>query len=82
MNSDGIKFHQSELIEYIKEADAVIVGLESISEDVLNKCPDLKIISKFILYNICIENNLIYNFFHLYGGRRENRTLTSYKTRF
>jgi len=47
LNSDGIKFHQSELIEYIKEADAVIVGLESISEDVLNKCPDLKIISKF-----------------------------------
>ena len=41
LNSDGIKFHQSELIEYIKEADAVIVGLESISEDVLNKCPDL-----------------------------------------
>ncbi len=47
LNLEGIKFNQSELIEYIKDADAVIVGLESINVDVLDKCPNLKIISKF-----------------------------------
>ncbi len=47
LNLKGLKFNQSELISYIKKADAVIVGLETINIDVLNSCPNLKIISKF-----------------------------------
>ena len=47
LNLKGIKLNQSELIEHIKDADAVIVGLEIINASILNKCPNLKIISKF-----------------------------------
>lgn len=46
LNLEAKRFHKKELIEYIKEADAVIVGLELIDEEVLNNCPKLKIISK------------------------------------
>ena len=47
LNLEGKKFNQTELIEYIKEADAIIVGLEPINEEVLNACPNLKMISKY-----------------------------------
>ena len=47
LNLEGKRFNQEELIEYIKEADAIIVGLEPINKEVLEKCPNLKIISKY-----------------------------------
>ena len=36
-----------DLIEYIKDADAIIVGLESIDKEILEQCPNLKIVSKY-----------------------------------
>ena len=36
-----------DLIEYIKDADAIIVGLEPIDKEVLEQCPNLKIVSKY-----------------------------------
>ena len=47
LNLEGIKFNHAELIEYIKDANAIIVGLDQINSDVLNKCQNLKVISKF-----------------------------------
>lgn len=47
LNLEGKRFNKQELIEYIKDADAVIVGLEPIDEEVLDVCKNLKIISKY-----------------------------------
>lgn len=47
LNLEGTRFNQEELIEFIKDADGIIVGLESINKEVLNKCKNLKIISKY-----------------------------------
>ena len=52
------------MIEYIKNADAIIVGLDQINLDVLNKCPNLKIIAKYgvglnnIDLEACRERNI------------------------
>jgi D-3-phosphoglycerate dehydrogenase len=47
LNVEGQRFNQDELIEYIKDGDGVIVGLEPINQKVLDSCPNLKIISKY-----------------------------------
>ncbi|PHS55787.1 MAG: hydroxyacid dehydrogenase [Sulfurimonas sp.] len=47
LNLNGKRFNKKELIKYIKDADAVIVGLETIDEEVLSHCPNLKIVSKY-----------------------------------
>jgi len=47
LNLEGKRFNKEELIEYIKDADAVIVGLEPIDSEVLDRCPKIKIISKY-----------------------------------
>lgn len=47
LNLKGIRFNQHELIEYIKDADGVIIGLEPINQEVLEQCKNLKIISKY-----------------------------------
>lgn len=47
LNLKGLRFKQNKLIEYVKNADAIIVGLELINVDLLNKCPNLKIIAKY-----------------------------------
>ncbi|WP_418641221.1 phosphoglycerate dehydrogenase [Sulfurimonas sp. ST-27] len=47
LNLDGKRFNQDELIEYIKDAEALIVGLEPVNEEVLQHCKNLKIISKY-----------------------------------
>ena len=47
LNLEGKRFTQEELIEYIKDADAIIVGLEPITSEVLDNCPNLKMISKY-----------------------------------
>jgi D-3-phosphoglycerate dehydrogenase len=47
LNLNGLRFNKSELIEYLRGADAAIIGLELIDEEVLKECPSLKIISKY-----------------------------------
>lgn len=47
LNLDGKRFNKKDLIEYIKDADAIIVGLESIDKEVLEQCQNLKIVSKY-----------------------------------
>jgi D-3-phosphoglycerate dehydrogenase len=47
LNLDGKRFNQDELIEYIKDAEAIIVGLELINIEVLGNCQNLKFISKY-----------------------------------
>jgi D-3-phosphoglycerate dehydrogenase len=47
LNLDGKRFNKSELIEFIKDADGVIVGLEPMDREVLDSSPNLKIISKY-----------------------------------
>ncbi len=47
LNLEGKRFNKTELIEYIKDADAIIVGLEPIDEEVLSNCKNLKIVSKY-----------------------------------
>jgi len=47
LNDDGKRFSKKELLEHIKYADGIVVGLEEIDEEVLNSCPNLKIVSKY-----------------------------------
>ena len=47
LNLDGKRFNKEELVEYIKDADAIIVGLEPIDKEVLEQCQNLKIVSKY-----------------------------------
>lgn len=47
LNFEGVRFNQNELIDYIKDADGIIVGLEPINAEVLKECPNLKIVSKY-----------------------------------
>ena len=47
LNLEGKRFNQEELIKYIKDADAIIVGLEPINSEVLDNCLNLKMISKY-----------------------------------
>lgn len=47
LNIEGERFKQDELISFINDADGVIIGLEEINEEVLNKSPNIKIISKY-----------------------------------
>jgi len=47
LNLDGKRFNKKELIEYIKGAEAVIIGLETIDKEVLDNCQDIKIVSKY-----------------------------------
>jgi phosphoglycerate dehydrogenase-like enzyme len=52
-NERGIKLQGNELVEYIGSAEGLIVGLEELDRDVLQKCPNLKIISK---YGVGLDN--------------------------
>jgi len=47
LNFAGKRFSKDELIEYIKDADGLIVGLDSIDKEILETCKNLKIISKY-----------------------------------
>ena len=46
-NESGRRFSETELIGFLKDADAAVVGIESITDQVLSKTPHLKIISKY-----------------------------------
>jgi phosphoglycerate dehydrogenase-like enzyme len=47
LNTEGKRFTQEELIEYLKGYDAAIVGLDQINKAVIDALPDLKMISKY-----------------------------------
>lgn len=47
LNSDGLRFSKSELVEYLKGFDAAIVGLDQIDDEVLTQLSNLKIIAKY-----------------------------------
>jgi D-3-phosphoglycerate dehydrogenase len=47
INYDGKRYVNEELVEYYKEADAIITGLERIDDELLSKLPKLKFIAKF-----------------------------------
>ena len=47
LNTEGQRFDKAALIDYIRDADALVVGLETIDDDVLAACADLKIIAKY-----------------------------------
>ena len=53
INSEGKRFAKNELVEYYKEADAIITGLEKIDDDLLSMLPNLKIIAK---YGVGLDN--------------------------
>jgi phosphoglycerate dehydrogenase-like enzyme len=63
-NFEGKKFNTYELIEFLKDADGAIVGLDQINDEVLSQCPNLKIVSKFgvgldnININDCKKHNV------------------------
>jgi D-3-phosphoglycerate dehydrogenase len=47
LNEDNKIHSKKDLINFLKDADAAIVGLDPIDEEVLKDCPKLKIISKY-----------------------------------
>ena len=46
-NEEFKRFTQEELIDYLKDCDAAIVGLDMITDHVLEQLPNLKVISKY-----------------------------------
>ena len=52
-NDQGRRFSENELTEYLKDADAAVVGIEPITRKVLDQTPQLKIISK---YGVGLDN--------------------------
>jgi phosphoglycerate dehydrogenase-like enzyme len=65
VNNKGIRMDDDELVQYFYNAEAVIVGLESISAAILDRLPNLRIIAKYgvgldnIDIQACIERNII-----------------------
>ncbi len=53
LNMNGKRFNKKELIEYIKGAEALIVGLEPIDNEILQECKKLRIVSK---YGVGLDN--------------------------
>jgi phosphoglycerate dehydrogenase-like enzyme len=47
LNQKGVRFSKDELIDFIKDAEGVVIGLEEIDDTVLSSCPNLKIIAKY-----------------------------------
>jgi phosphoglycerate dehydrogenase-like enzyme len=58
-NELGRPLTELEMIEFIKDADAAIVGLEIMTENVLSHAPRLKIISKYGVGLDNIDKNLL-----------------------
>ena len=46
-NDDGVKYTREELIEFIHDADGLVLGLDEVDDEVLAACPNLKIVSKY-----------------------------------
>jgi len=52
-NKEGRKYNPEELIEYLNDADGVVLGLEQMDKKVISALPDLKVISK---YGVGLDN--------------------------
>jgi phosphoglycerate dehydrogenase-like enzyme len=46
-NEEGHRYKGSELVNYLKDVDGAIIGLDPMTSDVIQNLPNLKIISKF-----------------------------------
>lgn len=53
LNTEGSRFNQEQLIQFLSTAQGAIVGLDIINKEVLGCLPDLKIISK---YGVGLDN--------------------------
>jgi phosphoglycerate dehydrogenase-like enzyme len=53
INEKGIRIPENELVNFYKDADGIIVGLEKITAELLDQLPNLKIIAK---YGVGIDN--------------------------
>jgi phosphoglycerate dehydrogenase-like enzyme len=69
-NSKGIRFTENQLITYLSNCTAAIIGLDIINEYVLSKLPNLKYIAKYGvgLDNIDLEACKKYNVSILWNG--------------
>lgn len=47
LNIDGMSLKGEELINFLKDADKIIIGLEKIDKTILDNLPNLKLISKY-----------------------------------
>ncbi len=63
-NHNGKKYSEQELIDYLKDADGAVIGLECVTSNVLSSLPNLKIISKYgvgldgLDLKYCSNNNI------------------------
>jgi phosphoglycerate dehydrogenase-like enzyme len=53
LNKAGIRYTGQKLVDFLSDADGAIIGLESVDVGLLDKCPRLKIISK---YGVGLDN--------------------------
>lgn len=53
LNVNGVRFKKNEIIDYLKDAVGAIIGLETIDDEILAACPNLKIIAK---YGVGLDN--------------------------
>ena len=53
VNEMGIRIPENELVNFYKDADGIIVGLEKITSETLDQLPNLKIIAK---YGVGLDN--------------------------
>ncbi len=53
VNEKGIRIPENELVNFYKDADGIIVGLEKITSETLDQLPNLKIIAK---YGVGLDN--------------------------
>lgn len=53
VNEQGIRIPENELVNFYKDADGIVVGLEKITPNLLDQLPNLKIIAK---YGVGIDN--------------------------
>ena len=64
VNEKGIRIHENKLYDFYKDADGIIVGLEKITSELIERLPNLKIISKYgvgldnIDLNACKKRNI------------------------
>ena len=53
VNNEGVRMNNDDLVQFFSDADAVIVGLEKITSELLDKLPKLKMIAK---YGVGLDN--------------------------
>ena len=64
INEKGIRIPEKELVNFYKDADGIVVGLEKITPELLDQLPNLKIIAKYgvgldnINLKACDERNI------------------------